>query len=153
MTLDSEVDALRRVPLFRGIDATKLRLLAFISDRTHFAPGEELCRQGEEGDSAFIILEGEADIRVSTPDGERTVARLGQHSIVGEIAILCDVPRTATVAAATEMDVLTVSKDDFLRLLKEFPDMSLEVMRTLAQRLERTTQDLATLKASTGAAA
>ncbi|MBC00063.1 MAG: cyclic nucleotide-binding protein [Rhodobacteraceae bacterium] len=152
MTLDSEVDALRRVPLFRGIDATKLRLLAFISDRTHFAPGEELCRQGEEGDSAFIILEGEADIRVSTPDGERTVARLGQHSIVGEIAILCDVPRTATVAAATEMDVLTVSKDDFLRLLKEFPDMSLEVMRTLAQRLERTTQDLAAQKAS-GAAA
>ena len=102
--------------------------------------------------SAFIILEGEADIRVSTPDGERTVARLGQHSIVGEIAILCDVPRTATVAAATEMDVLTVSKDDFLRLLKEFPDMSLEVMRTLAQRLERTTQDLAAQKAS-GAAA
>jgi len=152
VTLDSEVDALRRVPLFRGIDATKLRLLAFISDRTHFAPGEELCRQGEEGDSAFIILEGEADIRVSTPDGERTVARLGQHSIVGEIAILCDVPRTATVAAATEMDVLTVSKDDFLRLLKEFPDMSLEVMRTLAQRLERTTQDLAAQKAS-GAAA
>lgn len=152
MTLDAEVDALRRVPLFRGIDATKLRLLAFISDRTHFAPGEELCRQGEEGDSAFIILEGEADIRVSTPDGERTVARLGQHSIVGEIAILCDVPRTATVVAATEMDVLTVSKDDFLRLLKEFPDMSLEVMRTLAQRLERTTQDLAAQKAS-GAAA
>lgn len=152
MTLDAEVDALRRVPLFRGIDATKLRLLAFISDRTHFSPGEELCRQGEEGDSAFIILEGEADIRVHTPDGEKTVARLGQHSIVGEIAILCDVPRTATVAAATEMDVLTVSKDDFLRLLKEFPDMSLEVMRTLAQRLERTTQDLAAQKAS-GAAA
>jgi CRP-like cAMP-binding protein len=152
VTLDAEVDALRRVPLFRGIDATKLRLLAFISDRTHFAPGEELCRQGEEGDSAFIILEGEADIRVSTPDGEKTVARLGQHSIVGEIAILCDVPRTATVVAATDMDVLTVSKDDFLRLLKEFPDMSLEVMRTLAQRLERTTQDLAAQKAS-GAAA
>jgi CRP-like cAMP-binding protein len=138
--------------LFRGIDATKLRLLAFISDRTHFAPGEELCRQGEDGDSAFIILEGEADIRVSTPNGEKTVAHLGQHSIVGEIAILCDVPRTATVVAATEMDVLTVSKDDFLRLLKEFPDMSLEVMRTLAQRLERTTQDLAAQKAS-GAAA
>lgn len=152
MTLDAEVDALRRVPLFRGIDATKLRLLAFISDRTHFAPGEELCRQGEDGDSAFIILEGEADIRVSTPNGEKTVAHLGQHSIVGEIAILCDVPRTATVVAATEMDVLTVSKDDFLRLLKEFPDMSLEVMRTLAQRLERTTQDLAAQKAS-GAAA
>ena len=153
MTLDAEVDALRRVPLFRGIDATKLRLLAFISDRTRFAQGEYLCKQGEEGDSAFILLDGSAEIRVETPDGEKPVARLGRHSIVGEIAILCDVPRTASVVAAEELDVLTVSKDDFLRLLKEFPDMSLEVMRTLAQRLERTTQDLATLKASTGAAA
>ncbi|MCA1297515.1 cyclic nucleotide-binding domain-containing protein [Stappia indica] len=148
MTLDAEVDALRRVPLFRGIDATKLRLLAFISERTRFADGERLCSQGEDGDSAFIILDGAADIRVNTPDGEKTVAQLGQHSIVGEIAILCDVPRTATVVAAGEMDVLTVSKDDFLRLLKEFPDMSLEVMRTLAQRLERTTQDLVALKSS-----
>ncbi|GGE94443.1 cyclic nucleotide-binding domain-containing protein [Stappia taiwanensis] len=148
MTLDAEVDALRRVPLFRGIDATKLRLLAFISERTRFADGERLCSQGEEGDSAFIILDGAADIRVNTPDGEKTVAQLGQYSIVGEIAILCDVPRTATVVAAGEMDVLTVSKDDFLRLLKEFPDMSLEVMRTLAQRLERTTQDLVALKSS-----
>ncbi|WP_349360118.1 cyclic nucleotide-binding domain-containing protein [Stappia sp.] len=152
MTLEAEVDALRKVPLFRGIDATKLRLLAFISDRTHFAAGEELCRQGEDGDSAFIILDGEADVRVRTSDGEKTVARLEQYAIVGEIAILCDVPRTATVVAATEMDVLTVSKDDFLRLLKEFPDMSLEVMRTLAQRLERTTQDLAAQKASGTAA-
>lgn len=153
MTLDSEVDALRRVPLFRGIDATKLRLLAFISDRTRFAPGERLCNQGDEGDSAFIILDGEAEVRVATPDGEKAVARLGRHSIVGEIAILCDVPRTASVVAAADLDVLTVSKDDFLRLLKEFPDMSLEVMRTLAQRLERTTQDLAALKASSGAGA
>ena len=152
MTLETEVDALRKVPLFRGIEATKLRLLAFISERTQFAVDEVLCRQGEEGDSAFIILDGEANVCVASPDGDRIVARLGQYAIVGEIAILCDVPRTATVVAATEMDVLTVSKDDFLRLLKEFPDMSLEVMRTLAQRLERTTQDLAAQRAS-GAAA
>jgi CRP-like cAMP-binding protein len=152
VTLDAEVDALRRVPLFRGIDATKLRLLAFISDRTRFTPGEHLCDQGDEGDSAFIILAGEAEVRVSTPDGERAVARLGENSIVGEIAILCDVPRTATVVATKEMDVLTVSKDDFLRLLKEFPDMSLEVMRTLAKRLDRTTQDLVALQSSGGRA-
>jgi CRP-like cAMP-binding protein len=152
VTLDAEVDALRRVPLFRGIDATKLRLLAFISDRSHFAPEEHLCDQGDEGDSAFIILGGEAEVRVRTGDSERTVARVGEHSIVGEIAILCDVPRTATVVAATEMDVLTISKDGFLSLLKEFPDMSLEVMRTLAQRLDRTTQALVALQSSDGPA-
>ncbi|WP_150495479.1 cyclic nucleotide-binding domain-containing protein [Roseibium aquae] len=143
MSLETEVEALRRVPLFRGIDETKLRLLAFISDRTRYQKGERLCSQGEEGDSAFIILLGTADVRVDTPEGERTVAQVGENSIVGEIAILCDVPRTATLVAATDMDVLIVSKDDFLKLLKEFPDISLEVMRTLALRLERTTRDLA----------
>ncbi len=147
MTLEAEVEALRRVPLFRGIDATKLRLLAFISDRTEFRDGEHLCNQGEDGDFAFIILEGKADVRVHTSEGEKTVAQVGQHAIVGEIAILCDVPRTATLVAVGDMEVLTVSKEDFLRLLKEFPEISLEVMRTLAQRLERTTQDLAALKA------
>lgn len=147
MSLESEVEALRKVPLFRGIDETKLRLLAFISDRMQYQVGEHLCTQGEEGDSAFIILEGEADVQVDTPGGVKTVAQAKQHSIVGEIAILCDVPRTATLVAASEMDVLTVSKDDFLKLLKEFPEMALEVMRTLAQRLERTTRDLAAAKA------
>jgi len=151
VSLESEVEALRKVPLFRGIDETKLRLLAFISDRMQYQVGEHLCTQGEEGDSAFIILEGEADVQVGTPDGVKTVAQAKQHSIVGEIAILCDVPRTATLVAASEMDVLTVSKDDFLKLLKEFPEMALEVMRTLAQRLERTTRDLAAAKSgSTG---
>ena len=151
MSLEIEVEALRKVPLFRGIEETKLRLLAFISDRMTYRGGEHLCVQGEEGDSAFIILAGAADIRVKTPEGEKTVAQIKEYSIVGEIAILCDVPRTATVVAACDMDVLTVSKDDFLKLLKEFPDMSLEVMRTLALRLERTTRDLAAAKS--GAAA
>ncbi|AMN54195.1 MULTISPECIES: cyclic nucleotide-binding domain-containing protein [Stappiaceae] len=143
MTLETEVEALRKVPLFRGIDETKLRLLAFISDRTEYPSGERLCSQGEEGDCAFIILSGDADVLVDTPEGEKKVAQVSENSIVGEIAILCDVPRTATLVAANDMDVLTVSKDDFLKLLKEFPDISLEVMRTLALRLERTTRDLA----------
>jgi len=143
MSLETEVEALRRVPLFRGIDETKLRLLAFISDRTEYQQGERLCVQGEPGDSAFIILKGTADVLVNTPDGEKTVAQVAENNIVGEIAIICDVPRTASLTAASDMDVLTVSKDDFLKLLTEFPDISLEVMRTLALRLERTTRDLA----------
>ena len=143
MTLEAEVEALRRVPLFRGIDETKLRLLAFISDRTEYQQGERLCSQGEPGDSDFIILKGTADVLVNTSESEKAVVQVAENNIIGEIAILCDVPRTASLIASTEMDVLTVSKDDFLKLLKEFPDISLEVMRTLALRLERTTRDLA----------
>nr|WP_155197560.1 Crp/Fnr family transcriptional regulator [Roseibium hamelinense] len=148
--METEVEVLRRVPLFRGIEETKLRLLAFISDRMQYRDGERLCTQGEEGDCAFILLSGVADVLVKTPDGERKVAEVGEHSIVGEIAILCDVPRTATLIASGELDVLTVNKDDFLKLLKEFPDMSLEVMRTLALRLEATTQALAAARSANG---
>lgn len=147
MSLENEVEALRKVPLFRGIDAAKLRLLAFISDRARFTPGEHLCEQGEEGDSAYIILEGAADVVVATERGKRTVATVGAHDIVGEIAILCDVPRTATLVATTELEALIVSKENFLKLLKEFPEMALEVMRVLAQRLEKTTRDLAVMRA------
>lgn len=147
MSLEIELDALRRVPIFRGIDDAKLRLLAFISDRVSFRSGEQLCVQGETGDAAFIILDGKADIRVKLGETERTVAQMKENDIVGEIAILCDVPRTATVVANTDMNVLSVSKDNFFKLLGEFPEMALEVMRVLALRLERTTRDLAAVKA------
>lgn len=146
MSLDIEVDALRNVPIFRGIEPAKLRLLAFISERNQYQSGENLCRQGEQGDAAFIILDGKADVIVHSDAGDKKVASFKENDIVGEIAILCDVPRTATVRAVSDMNVLTVSKDNFLKLMQEFPDMSLEVMRVLAQRLEATTRDLVTLK-------
>jgi len=147
LSLDIEVDALRNVPIFRGIDPAKLRLLAFISERIQFQPGENLCVQGEQGDAAFVILDGDADVIVHTDAGDKTVASFSKNDIFGEIAVLCDVPRTATVRAASDMNVLTVSKENFLKLMQEFPDMSLEVMRVLAQRLEATTRDLVALQA------
>lgn len=147
MSLDVEVEALKQVPLFRGIDPTKLRLLAFMSERIKFRAGERLCEQGERGDSAFIILSGEADIAVRTPTGEQRVAKVRQNDMVGEIAILIDVPRTASVIASSEVIALAVSKESFLKLMAHFPEMALEVTRVLAQRLERTTRQLAELQA------
>jgi len=147
MSLDIEVDALKKVPIFKGIEPAKLRLLAFISERVSYDPGENLCVQGEAGDSAYVIMDGLADVVVNTPQGERPVAEVKQNDFVGEIAILCDVPRTATIKAKTEMNVLTISKDNFLKMLQEFPEMGLEVMRVLAQRIEKTTRDLAEVRA------
>ncbi|MEM6616297.1 MAG: cyclic nucleotide-binding domain-containing protein [Pseudomonadota bacterium] len=143
MSIEAEVAALKKVPMLKGVDAAKLKLLAFISERMVFRSGEALCRQGETGDRAFIILEGKADVVVNTPDGEKTVATVGKNDIVGEIAIICDVPRTASVLASDEVHALTVSKDHFFKLMREFPDIALEIMRVLAARLERTTRDLA----------
>ncbi|MEW5422444.1 cyclic nucleotide-binding domain-containing protein [Amorphus sp. 3PC139-8] len=147
MSLDAEVEALKKVPLFRGVDDTKLRLLAFISERVSFRPGERLCEQGERGDAAYIILDGAADIVIQTSHGNETVATVKQNDVVGEIAILIDVPRTATVVATSDVLALAIAKENFLKLLKNFPDMAIEVMRVLAHRLERTTREVGRLRA------
>ncbi len=79
---------------------------------------------------------------VSTPTGEITVAQVGKNDLIGEIAILCDVPRTATVKAVSEVTTLAISKELFFRMVTEFPQMAVEIMRELARRLERTTSKL-----------
>ena len=143
MGLTEEVELLKRIPLFANIEPSKLKLLAFTSERLTFAPDELLCVEGEIGTCAFIIVRGEAEVEVTTPDGPQIVARLGPNDFVGEIAILCDMPRTASVRARSEVVTLAISKDLFLRLVTEFPKMAIEIMRVLAQRLERTTKALA----------
>jgi CRP/FNR family cyclic AMP-dependent transcriptional regulator len=148
MSLHEEVDALRRVPLFAKIEPSKLKLLAFTSEKLEYQRGQDLCTQGDAGDAMYIILSGEADVVVGTPAGEHTVARLGKNSFVGEIAILCDVPRTATVRASSNVTALRISKELFFRLVGEYPQIAVEIMRELAHRLDDTTKKLAKAKAA-----
>jgi CRP-like cAMP-binding protein len=142
MTLQKDVEVLRNIPLFKKIEPAKLKLLAFTSEHLEFMPGEALFQEGDVGDAAYILLEGDADVLVKTPKGSINVATLGQNDIVGEIAILCDVPRTATVVAKTRLVTLRVSKDGFFNLVTQFPTVGVEIMHELASRLHHTTQQL-----------
>jgi CRP/FNR family transcriptional regulator, cyclic AMP receptor protein len=142
MLLKDEVDLLRKVPLFAHLEPAKLKLLAFTSTRAVFKPQQELFHQGDVGDAAYLILSGEAEVVADTPTGEVIVATVGQNAIVGEIAILCEVPRTATVRAASRLETLMIEKEPFLRLIREFPNMGIEIMRELGKRLTKTTAEL-----------
>lgn len=142
MSLQQEVDLLRKIPMFANIEPAKLKLLAFTSERLSYSEGDVLFRQGDAGDAAFVIVSGQAEISIDTDNGPLVVARLSDHDFVGEIAILCNVPRTATVTATTSLEALRISKDLFFRLVKEFPEIAIEVMRELAHRLENTNSRL-----------
>ena len=142
MSLNEEVELLRNIPLFAKLEPSKLKLLAFTSERITYEADQVLFRQGDVGDAAYIIIEGAAKVLVDTDQGEIEVAALGRNDFVGEIAILCDVPRTATVKASAKTVTLRITKDLFFRLVAEFPEMSVEIMRELASRLEHTTQQL-----------
>jgi CRP/FNR family transcriptional regulator, cyclic AMP receptor protein len=147
MSLTKDMEALRNIPLFARVDPAKLKLLAFTSERLEYMSGDELFHQGDYGDAAYIVLEGEAEVLVDTPNGAVKVATLGKNEIIGEIAILCDVPRTATVVAQGDLETLRVSKDGFFHLVTQFPQVGIEVMSALASKLNRTTQALTAARA------
>jgi CRP-like cAMP-binding protein len=150
--LNDEVKMLKQVPLFAGVSPAKLKLLAFTSERVLYRAEEVLFSQGDPGDAAFVILSGRADVLVDGPKGPIRVAELEENAIVGEIAILCDVARTATVKAVTQVEALRISKDNFFKLLTDFPEMTIEVVRVLADRLSQTTAELTEVRSRGGQA-
>jgi len=144
VSLQQEYELLRRVPFFGEIEPAKLKLLAFMSERVGFDSGKTLVRQGDRADAAYLIIEGEAEVIAETPGGPGVLATLGANEIVGEMAILADVPRTATVRAKSRLVTLRISKDPFMRMVREFPNMAVSIMQELAHRLESTNNQLRT---------
>ena len=142
MSIKEEVEILRNIPLFSKLEPAKLKLLAFTSERLTYEPEQPLFQQGDPGDAAYIVIEGSADVLINTARGPVKVASLGRNAVIGEIAILCDVPRTATVIAKERTVTLKINKETFFRLVTEFPQMAVEIMRELARRLEKTNEQL-----------
>lgn len=142
MSINQEVDLLRRIPMFAKIDPAKLRLLAFASERVTYPAGEILFRQGDPADAAYLLIDGAVTVTVDLPSGPLLVARVGKDQIVGEIGIICDVARTATVTAESETVTLKITRDLFFQMINDFPVMGVEIMRVLAHRLEHTTVQL-----------
>jgi len=133
MSLKQEFELLRRVPIFAEIEPSKLKLLAFMSERVGFDPGKPLVRQGDPADAAYLIIEGHAEVMVETPAGSVLVATNGPNELVGEMGILCDAPRNATVCAKDRVVALRISKEPFMRMVREFPTMAVSIMQELAQ--------------------
>ncbi len=150
MKFEAEVAALQNTPMFRDVDASRLRLLAFMGEDRSFRDGEFVVRQGDASDSAYLILDGVADVVIDIGGKPTVVAKLKGNEIFGEMAMLCDTPRTASVVANGDLRTLCFEREAMLRLLREFPEMAIEMSRSLAHRLERTTADLARLRASGG---
>jgi len=140
--LSNEVELLRRVPLFAGIEPARLKLLAYTSDVVTYHAGQVLFRKGDTGDAAYVIINGDAEVSIPAESGDIPIAQLHDGDFLGEIAILCDTPRTATITAKSELKALRIRKEPFFQLLHQFPEMAVEMTRLLAERLTRTTAEL-----------
>jgi CRP/FNR family transcriptional regulator, cyclic AMP receptor protein len=97
----------------------------------NFATGATIFREGEQGDEFFVVVRGKVEIRT----GERRLEILGPTGIFGEMALIDDSPRSATVVASTDVTVAPIKKEQFLFLVRHMPVFALKVMRVLAIRL------------------
>ena len=152
MNLNEEVELLKGVPILAKIEPAKLKLIAFTSERLNYNEGQELCHQGDPGDAMYVILAGVAEVLIeSKGGGQIRVAEMTKNDFFGETAILCDQPRNATIKATTPLSTLKISKDMFYRLVAEFPQMAVEIMRELAHRVDDTNKKLQEATASRAA--
>lgn len=134
------VKLLRAVPLFAALDPCRLKLLAFASGFLTLADGEALFYIGETADSVYIVEDGKADIFVGHGRDEILLLSVGKHELVGELAAFRNQRRSATVRAAGPLAVLRIDNDVFLRIVSEDPDVALNVMRILSDKLVHMTE-------------
>lgn len=129
--MDETRSRLRRHSLFRALPEEALESLVAQSTSTRFTAGDVLLEQGEASDSAIIVLDGELDVVARMATGPVKLARVGGMALLGEIGVLADLPRTATVEAVSDGRLLTIGKDAFSRLADENP----AILRYVVSRL------------------
>jgi CRP/FNR family transcriptional regulator, cyclic AMP receptor protein len=132
LSKNEKVDLLRRTALFARCTKAELIEVALSSDEREAPEGVSLTEEGRHGREFFVLAEGAATVR----RGGRKLADLGPGDWFGEIAILTYKPRTATVTATSPVRLLVISDRSFRRVVEATPRIALNVLRSVAARLE-----------------
>jgi CRP/FNR family transcriptional regulator, cyclic AMP receptor protein len=127
---NEKVELIASIPLFSDCSKKEIGAVAAIADEIDAREGVALVTQGERGREAFVIVEGSARV---VRNGRR-VADLGPGDVVGEMALVTDLPRNATVTATSAVHLLVVTERSFKHLLRDMPSVALNVLRTVARR-------------------
>jgi CRP/FNR family cyclic AMP-dependent transcriptional regulator len=128
---DAKLELLGNVPLFSACNKRELSRVASLVDEVEAPKGKVIVRQGDTGQECFVIAEGKAR---ATMRGRRSAA-LGPGSFFGEMSLLDQGPRSATVTAETDMRLLVLGSREFSSLINEVPVVAVRIMRGLAERL------------------
>lgn len=130
---NAKIELLKRVPLFAGCSRAELRELALVADEIDLREGRTLVREGRPGREFFVLIEG--TVRVTK--GGRKLSELGAGDWFGEIALLTDIPRTATVTATSPIRVLVITDRAFRQVVELMPTIALKVLASVGDRLAR----------------
>lgn len=145
-TMLSNLDLLRRVPLFSLLTVAQAEVISGAVIKRRFKRGEALVEQGQKSNALFILLTGRARVVTSDSRGREVIlATLDQGDYLGEMSIIDNEPHSATVRAEVQTDVLMLGRAEFARCLTENASMSLVVMRGLVKRLRHADRKIESL--------
>jgi CRP/FNR family cyclic AMP-dependent transcriptional regulator len=130
---DAKIELLKRTPLFAACSKAELRALASSADELDLREGTVITREGRPGREFFVLVSGTARV---TKDG-KAIAELGAGDWFGEIALLTDTPRTATITATSPVDVLVITDRRFRQVVETMPSIALKILASVADRLGR----------------
>jgi len=136
---DDMVNFLVTIPLFHGLNNKQLKQLANRFVPRSYEAGKKIVTQGKGGEGMFVMISGRAEAVVESSDGTKTtVNEFASRDFFGEVAMLDDGPRTASVIATEETECLVLTRSDFIALMKNDAEMAVEITVALAKRLRRT---------------
>jgi len=142
MSVKDDVALLKQIPLFAKVDESRLNVLAFSTERISVREGDVLYKNGQPGAAAFVIVDGEIGIRRLNKPDEVPEIIAGPGSLIGEQSMFAGVPYRGTATALATVVVLKISKDLFYRVAEEFPDLAIEAIQAVNEKLDATLADL-----------
>ena len=136
-----EDEVVRRAPLFTALDEAAAVSLRTSMDTVKIAKGSILFKEGDDGEHLYVIVDGKLKLGTSSGDGrENLLSILGPGEMFGELSLFDPGPRTSTATAVTDAKLLSLSHERVIPWLKQNPEVSLQLLTRLSQRLRRTNE-------------
>jgi len=146
MSLDSDLNELARIPIFAALEYEARRLLAFSSETRILRAGDVLLRKGERSDCGYLLVNGTLEL---TPNNKAVESKIIRPTVlIGELALLTETERPSTVTAVSPSTVLKISRNLFLRVLREHPRSASQARNLIESRLRSYARDLGETRAA-----
>ena len=146
MAQDENKAFLKRVPLFSGLTDSQIERLAAGSVRRNFPKGRTIVAEGEPSQSLYVLLSGRAKVQRSDTEGKEVIlAVLGPGECFGEMSLIDDAPRSASVITLESSDFMSINKDSFKSMLFQSPEICMRIMKGLVKRLREADMKIETL--------
>jgi len=140
--LSNVSDLIRKIDFFEPLDGRIVNKIARVCIPREYSPGDHVVRQGDPGLGLYFITAGRVRVEINRNGANSPVAELQAGDVVGELSIIDNKPRSANVVCLTDTSCLLLTRDSFLKLIRNYPEIAIQMARALAARLRDTDEHM-----------